>query len=323
MFDLNRKKILITGGGGFIGSNLAKFIEKRFPESEVTIFDKFSDEHDDLETYGSYRNLNFFKGIKIHGDIAVEEDLKKIDKDFDVIFHQAAISNTRIYDEELVFKTNLNSFNFFINKAKNNGTKLIYASSGATYGTLPPPQKVGYERPDNPYGISKLKMDQISLSTIKSTKDAHIVGLRYFNVYGQGESFKKGTSSMIFQLANQLLEGANPKLFFGSDKIYRDFIYINDVMEANLLACIHGNSGIFNVGTGKSRSFKEIADILIKELNLDVEIEYFKNPYEDYQSHTEADISLTQEKLGFTPKFTLEEGIRDYLPFLMKNYESN
>ncbi|NPA03775.1 MAG: NAD-dependent epimerase/dehydratase family protein, partial [Epsilonproteobacteria bacterium] len=148
------------------------------------------------------------------------------------------------------------------------------------------------------------------------------VGLRYFNVYGEREFFKGKTASMILQFGLQLLRGENPKLFEGSEKIKRDFIYVQDVIQANLLACKAKKSGVYNVGTGKARSFKEIVDILCQELNLSPVYEYIPNPYtKQYQYFTQADISSTIKELGYQPKYSLEEGIKATLPYIKKIFE--
>ena len=140
-----------------------------------------------------------------------------------------------------------------------------------------------------------------------------IVGLRFFNVYGPREFFKAKTASMVIQLGHQILDGKSPKLFKSSDKIFRDFIYINDVVQANIKACNPQKNGVYNVGTGISRSFQDIADILLKELEIDISIEYFPNPHKGYQMHTQANIDSSKIYLDFIPKYSLEEGIKDYI----------
>ncbi len=198
---------------------------------------------------------------------------------------------------------------------------MIYASSAATYGNAPSPQIVGSsEQPNNVYGFSKLMMDNMG-QKFAQKYDIHIVGLRYFNVYGKGEFFKNKTASMVLQFGLQMLSNQAPRLFENSDKIFRDFIYIKDVIQANLLA-IKGKSGIYNVGTGNARSFQDIADILQKELDLNLGNEYIKNPFvNQYQFFTQADISSTKENLGYEPKFSLEDGIKDYLEEIKRIYK--
>ena len=317
--DFNNKTILITGGAGFIGSNLAFYFQENYPLSRVVVFDCFRSEgvfsNGNLKSYGHYKNLIGFTGDVICGNINDKSDLVLLnDYKFDYIFHQAAISDTRVYDQEIVMRTNVNSFYDLLEIAKKDGAVIVYASSGATYGSLPSPQSVGKENPENPYGFSKLLMDQIAYRHADANPDITVVGLRFFNVYGPREYYKGNTASMVIQLAHQILDGKAPRLFEGSNLIERDFIYIEDVIQANIKACKSKKNGVFNVGTGNSRSFQEIADILQKELGSNLGTEYFPNPYVGYQLHTQANIGSAQKKLEFEPKFSLEEGIKTYIP---------
>jgi ADP-L-glycero-D-manno-heptose 6-epimerase len=218
-----------------------------------------------------------------------------------------------VYDQEIVMQTNVNSFYDLLNKAKKDNAVMVYASSAATYGSLPSPQTVGNENPENPYGFSKYIMDQIAYRFSDENPDMMIVGLKFFNVYGSREYYKATTSSMVIQLGHQILDGQAPRLFEGSDQILRDFINIEDVMQANIKACNSKQNGTYNVGTGIPRSFQDIADILQKELGTDLGTEYFSNPYDGYQMHTQADISITKTNLGFEPIISLEEGIKAYI----------
>jgi ADP-L-glycero-D-manno-heptose 6-epimerase len=164
-------------------------------------------------------------------------------------------------------------------------------------------------------------MDHLSRDVMKSAKIS-IVGLRYFNVYGPREFFKEKTSSMVIQFGHQLLKGKNPRLFEGSDKIVRDFIFIEDIIQANVLAMHPKKSGIYNVGTGNARSFQDMVDILQKELGSDLACEYIPNPYVGrYQFHTEANIESTKEGLGYAPRYSFEEGIKAYLPEIIRTFE--
>jgi len=321
--DFNNKNILITGGAGFIGSNLAFYFQKNYPDSRIYIFDCFRSEetfsNGNLKSFGHYSNILGFKGDVIAGNINNQEDLKLLDNySFDFIFHQAAISDTRVYDQEVVMKTNVNSFFWFLNKARKDNSTLVYASSAATYGSLPSPQTIGHELPENPYGFSKYAMDCMASNFLKDNPGLRVVGLKFFNVYGPGEYFKNKTSSMVIQLAHQILNDNSPRLFEGSEKILRDFIFIDDVIQANIKACDSRKNGVFNVGTGIPRSFQEIVDILQNELGTNLPVEYFPNPYTGYQMHTQADISLTRKYLDFEPKYSLEDGIKAYIVNIKK-----
>ncbi|WP_270965812.1 ADP-glyceromanno-heptose 6-epimerase [Campylobacter upsaliensis] len=309
-------RIIITGGAGFIGSNLALALQEKH---EVLIIDKMrSDKRLDngnLESFGHFKNLLDFKGELFVGDICEAKSFDVM-REFkpDIIFHQAAISDTTAYNQTQVLSVNLNSFKDFIKLAIKCDSKLIYASSASVYGDMPSPQKVGYEEPKNPYAFSKLMMDKLAQ---KYFNELHIVGLRYFNIYGKNEFFKGKTASMILQFGLQILSGKNPRLFEGSEKIYRDFTYIKDVVNANLKA-LETKSGIYNVGSGKARTFKDIVDILQKELGTNLDYEWIKNPYEKaYQFHTQAHLNENFYK----GKFELETGIRDYLPEIKRIFE--
>ena len=324
--NFNKKTILITGGAGFIGSNLAFYFQENYPKSHVVVFDCFRSEvtfaNGNLQSFGHYKNLIDFKGDVVCGNINNKVGLSLLDDyKFDYIFHQAAISDSRVYDQELVMQTNVNSFYDLLYIAKRDRSVMVYASSAATYGSLPSPQVVGTESPENPYDYSKYAMDQIACRYMKQNPEMSIVGLRYFNVYGPKEYYKAKTSSMVIQLGHQILDGKAPRLFKGSDEIQRDFINIEDVVQANIKACNPKQNGVYNVGTGKPRSFQDIADILQQELVTDLGTDYFPNPYEGYQMHTQADITTTKDCLGFEPKVTLEEGIKAYIPEIRRLHQ--
>lgn len=325
--DLKDKNILITGGAGFIGSNIVHYLNKYHGESKIFIFDKFRDnatfENGNLTSLGHFKNLLNFKGEVIVGDLANSNDLKKLDKyKFDYIFHEGAISDTTCKNQELIIKTNFESLDYFINKIKEIEGVLIYASSAATYGNSKAPNIVGSgESPENAYGFSKLLMDMKLREIIQNNEDENfkIISLRYFNVYGSREYFKGSTASMILQLALQALRNKKVKLFEFGEQI-RDFVYIKDVVQANIKAIEVNKSGIYNVGSGVARSFNDIVDILKLHIG-DFEVEYIKNPYSFYQNHTQADISQTIKDLFYEPRYTLESGIKDYIDEIKRIYK--
>lgn len=317
--NFDNKTILITGGAGFIGSNLAFYFQKHYPKSSIIIFDCFrNDEHfpnGNLKSLGHFKNLIDFEGEIICGNINNKDDLSKLNNfKIDYIFHQAAISDTRVYDQEIIIQTNVNSFYDLLQLALKNKAVMVYASSASTYGNLSSPQIEGNEFPQNPYGYSKYLMDKIANRFSIDNPKMTLVGLKFFNVYGPGEYYKGKTASIVIQLGHQILNGNAPKLFERSNEIFRDFVYIEDVIQANIRACSPKKNGVYNVGTGIPRSFQDIANILQTELGTNLGTNFIPNPYKDYQMHTQADLKNSKANIGYKPNITLEEGIKRYIP---------
>ena len=323
---LNNKKILITGGAGFIGSQLAAYILDNTVEAEVTIFDCFrGDSLDDVfvsSSLGHFENIKNLDLRVIVGDLSERRSLDNLERiEFDIIFHQAAISDTTMHDQAKVLQTNMTSFEFFLEYCKGRDIPLVYASSAATYGDVDAPQTVGRENPLNVYGYSKLMMDRMAFQARKVGHSAPIIGLRYFNVYGPGEFFKGKTASVCMQIALNLLDGRQPVLFEESALYKRDFVYINDVISANISAALCGESGIFNVGSGSPRSFYDVFSLVSKYLDIPIEPKFIVNPHAAYQKLTLADIQDSKDTLGYQPAYDLEKGISDYCSRFTQTYE--
>lgn len=316
--SLKKQRILITGGAGFIGSNLAMYFQKYHPKAEVVIFDCFRNsenfENGNPKSLGHFKNLLDFKGEIITGNLNNPEDFARIKaRKFDYIFHQAAISDTTATNQEAILKTNVNAFKDLIEVCHKHNTTLIYASSAGVYGNTPAPNHIGSgEIPQNAYGFSKLAMDNLVRKYLATASNKiSLVGLRYFNVYGENEFYKHKTASMILQLGLSALREKKVQLFkMGEQK--RDFVYIQDVIQANIKAMRAKKSGIYNVGSGVARSYNDIIDCLKQELG-DFEVQYIDNPYTFFQNHTQANLILTQKFLNYQPRFSLEIGIKNYL----------
>ncbi len=292
-------KCLVTGGAGFIGSNLALELEEQ--GNEVTVVDNLS--------FGNKKNIEGFKGKFIELDISKPFELNG---NFDAIFHQAAISDSRFDDDNEMLRVNFEGFKNTIGLAKKKNAKLIYASSGSLYGNCPTPMKEEQEKNLlSAYAKSKLMMDELAE---KYFEKMHIVGLRYFNVFGPREASKGRPASMIFHLSKQIKAGKKPRIFkWGEQK--RDHIYIKDAVDATIKAIDAKKSGIVNVGTGTATSFNDLIKILNEVLGTNLEPEYFDMPYDPktYQSNTQADTTNTVNFLGFKAKWPLKEGIKDYM----------
>ena len=294
-------KVLVTGGAGFIGSNLALALEVK--GAAVVVLDNY--------LTGNDANLKAFKGERVRGD-AADFSLSKFGK-LDAILHQAAITDTTEMDQGKMFRANVTSHENVLRYAAKVGLRVVYASSAAVYGKGKSPMRESQKpEPANVYGVSKLKMDELTERFLKDQPQVTAVGLRYFNVFGPREEFKASATSMVTQLANQIRSGKRPRVFkYGEQK--RDFVYVKDVVRANLLAMEAKQSGIVNVGTGRATTFNEVILALNRVFGTSLEPDYFDNPYSFYQDNTEADLTLAQKRIGYRPEFTTEEGIRDYL----------
>ena len=289
-------RVLVTGGTGFIGSNLAvKLLEEGYG---VTITGTDAEQ----KVPGAAYLQPGFLGI----DWAV---LGK----FDLLFHQAAINDTTLMDKREMFRANVTaSAELFRYVARNGCKRIVYASSTAVYGNLPAPYKENCPvQPLNPYGESKAELDDYARQFASEYSDVVIVGLRYCNVYGPRENHKGKRASMIYQLAQQM-KNCNPRIFkHGEQK--RDYIYVSDVVQANLLAAKAEKSCIVNCGSGAAITFNDLIKILNKVMGTTRQPEYIDNPYADkYQSHTECDMALAKEKIGFVPQYDIERGINEY-----------
>ena len=297
-------RFLVTGASGFIGSNLALELQKK---CSVVGLCKMAP--------GTMDNLGAFKGEFVKGDIR-DFNYNALGK-FDGIFHQAAITDTTVMDAQLMRSTNVEAFGKILDFALKTGCKkVVYASSAATYGKGKVPMKeTDTPTPANIYGESKVEMEQVAARFVKEHPGMSVVGLRYFNVYGPNEVHKDKAASMVYQLYQQIASGRPPRVFKWGGQ-FRDFIYVKDVVLANLRAYEYKGSGVFNVGTGVPTSFNQVIEVLNSALGASRPTEYFDNPYSFYQDQTQADTEHAEKEMGFKCMFTPEQGIRDYAGIL-------
>lgn len=309
------KNILVTGGAGFIGSNLVLELQSRFSEAEITVIDDFRS--------GSFKNLQSFRGDVVAANIASLDWQKQFGRPvWDAIFHLACITDTTEHDQKLQTHDNVEGFRNLLEFVRSKQTPLVYASSAATYGIT---SGVNTEKsplaPANVYAFSKMICENLARRYTAKHPKWKMIGLRYFNVYGSREAHKGVPASMIYHLAQQMSEGKRPRLFkFGEQK--RDFVYVKDIVNYTIAAMkAKIRSGVFNAGTGIPRAFNDIVSILNSLLGAKLEPDYFDNPYPFYQSHTEASMELTKRALGVKPQYSLEQGIKDYFNsgFLVKS----
>jgi len=298
--------IAVTGGAGFIGSNIIKGLNDA-GEAEILVVDNLSNGEKHL-------NLN---SLSIADYIDKNDYLSNLDKlqNVSTVFHQGACSSTTEQDGKYMMFNNYEYSKILLNYCLKNKINFIYASSAAVYGN----GEKGFieeresEYPLNVYGFSKFAFDNY-VRRILPKAESQVMGLRYFNVYGPQENHKGRMASVAFHLFHQLQETGKMKLFEGSAGFNRDFIHVADTVKINLHFYESKTSGIFNAGTGKTRSFEDIATTL-QHLHGSGELENIPFPKDlrgKYQEFTEAGLNNLRSA-GFTEEFmSLEEGVRQY-----------
>jgi len=298
-----KMRVLVTGGAGFIGSNVARLLEKE--GSQVFILDNFF--------HANFENIIDLNAEVISADILDEGIFKKLPK-IDAVIHEAAITDTTLADNTKMMMVNFVGFKNVLNFCLLRKIKLVYASSAGVYGLAESVMSESNKTtPHNTYGYSKYLCDCLTKKLIGKKNIPSLVGLRYFNVYGSGEAHKEKSASMIYQLYLQMKAGKSPRIFkYGDQK--RDFIYVKDVARITIEALKSKSCNILNVGTGKARSFNEMIAIINKVLKTNLKLEYFDNPYVgNYQNFTQADTTLLKRVLKTEAKFSLDEGIENYI----------
>jgi len=301
--------LLVTGGAGFIGSNLALAFQEKFPRARLTVIDDFRS--------GDFKNLAGYRGDFIAQNLALLDWRGQFgDEKFDAIFHLASITDTTNHNQFEQVHDNVESFRRILEFARPTKTRIVYASSASIYG---PAREASMESngaaPSNIYAFSKAIMDNIALREMKEDPDWTIIGLRYFNVYGPREAHKGAPASMVYHLSKQMKAGQRPRIFrHGEQK--RDFVYVKDIVEGSVLALGAKESGIYNLGYGQARSFNELVEVLNKSLGTNLRPDYFDNPHLHYQNFTEADLTRVRDALGYQPQFPLERGVADYMNWL-------
>ena len=315
--------ILLTGAAGFIGSYLLGYLNRK-GFNDIIIADDFSDE----DKWFNYDDKSFREKINRDELFNWLESGNKVD----YVFHLGARTDTTEFDYTIHEKLNLEYSKKIWQYCVNKNIPLVYASSAATYGA----GELGYSdsheiveqlQPLNPYGVSKNEFDKWALK--QTTQPPFWAGVKFFNVYGPNEYHKGRMASVIFHAYNQIKKSGKVKLFrshntaFRDGEQLRDFIYVADVAEVCYwLMEQQPASGLYNVGTGKARTFNDQVTAIFASLGMPVQIEYIDTPLDirdKYQYFTEADMSKLKSA-GYSQRFySLEDGVADYVKnFLVK-----
>ncbi|MCP9268204.1 ADP-glyceromanno-heptose 6-epimerase [Xenorhabdus sp. XENO-1] len=307
--------IIVTGGAGFIGSNIVKALNDE-GYKDILVVDNLKDGTKfvnlvDLDITDYMDKEDFIASIVAGDDFG----------DIDAIFHEGACSSTTEWDGKYMMDNNYQYSKDILHYCLERQIPFLYASSAATYGGRSDNfiEERQYEKPLNVYGYSKFLFDQY-VRDILPQADSQICGFRYFNVYGPREGHKGSMASVAYHLNNQIHQGQNPKLFAGSEHFQRDFISVGDVAAVNLWFWKNSVSGIFNCGTGRAESFQAVADA-VTEFHTEKSpvVEYIEFPEKlkgRYQSFTQADLTKLRDAGYDKPFKTVAEGVTEYMQWL-------
>ncbi len=306
---MRNRRVLVTGGTGFIGSNLANRLAAN---NEVTVVDN--------GYLGTEDNIG--PGIRCLQRDVVESDLPT---DVDVVFHLAALSSYGMHEDDPMngARVNVEGFVNTVEQARKQGCDtVVYASTSSIYGSqtepcpedMPVTVNTGYE-------ASKLSRERYA-EYFSNHYGLSMAGMRFFSVYqgyGGAEGHKDEYANVIAQFADDIAHGRRPKLY-GDGTQTRDFTHVTDVVDALVAAAEHELNGIYNVGTGEAHSFNTVVDLLNRELDADVAPEYVENPIPEsvYVSDTCADASKLHAATGWKPDVDFESGIHQVCePYLL------
>ncbi len=303
-------RIVITGGAGFIGSNLAQELAYR---AEVCVVD-------DLST-GRVENLAGINGIKfIRGSITDLQLLRAAFRDADFVFHQAALPSVQRSIEDPLHTNEVNikgTLNVLIAARDAGVKKVIYASSSSVYGDTPElPKREGMNpNPLSPYAVTKL-VGEYYCKVFNDVYGLNTISLRYFNVYGPRQDPHSEYAAVIPRFVTRVLRG-EPPIIYGDGEQTRDFTFVKDVVRANILAMESDATGVYNIASGRRISIRELASLIMRLTGRDPGV-VFDEPRRGDVRHSLADISRAGAKMGYKPEYSLEQGLVEVIRWYSK-----
>ena len=293
---------LVTGGAGFIGSNLVEALLAS--RQEVVVLD-------DLST-GSRENL---EGLSGRIDLVQGRSSELLDLKIrpEAIYHLGIPSSSPMYKRDpMLVGEAMNGMIAVLELAKKTGARVVYASTSSLYSGQTPPHREEMEVfVTDYYTEARFSMERMA-ELYRKLFGVRAVGLRFFSVYGPHEAAKREYANIVTQFLWEMMAGRAP-VIYGDGSQTRDFVYVRDVVSALQLAMASDCTGALNVGTGKSYSFNAVAEILAGEMGLDLKAEHVDNPIKNYVRDTLADTTKAEEVLGFRARYSLDEGIGELL----------
>ena len=308
------KRIIVTGGAGFIGSNLARYISNL--QNHVVVIDDLSTgREENISDLIAESKIEFVKGSITDLDF-LEDTFHNID----YIFHEAALPSVprSIKDPVTTNQVNINGTLNVLIAAKNSGVqKVIYASSSSVYGDTPtlPKKETMIPKPQSPYAVSKLT-GEYYCEVFSNVFRLPTVALRYFNVYGPYQDPLSQYAAVIPRFITCILNGQSP-IVYGDGEQTRDFTFINDIIEANILAAESKATGIFNAAGGNRISINQLAASVMEICHKKLKIVHNDSRPGDIK-HSLADRSRATEAFGFTPKYNIENGLKETIKWYQK-----
>ena len=323
--QITKKKILVTGGAGFIGSNLTEALLKL--NNEVICLDNFATgKEENITPFLTNPNYTLIKG-----DIRKLSDCQLAVKGVDYVLHQAALGSVprSIKDPITSNEVNVGGFLNMLTASRDSGVKrFIYAASSSTYGdseVLPKVEdKIG--KPLSPYAITKY-VNELYADVFSQTYGLETIGLRYFNVFGRKQDPNGAYAAVIPKFVSQFMAGESP-VINGNGEFSRDFTYIDNVIQANLLSMITDNkeaiNTVYNVAFGERNTLKDLVELLKKQLTefdskiKDIQVIYGPNRVGDIP-HSLASIDKAKNLLAYNPQFSLEKGLKEAVNWYWNN----
>ena len=323
--ELCNKAILVTGGGGFIGSNLCEALLEK--GNKVVCLDNFATgKRENIKEF--FDNSNF---TLIEGDIRKLEDCLKATKDVDYVLRQAALGSVprSIKDPITSNDVNVSGFLNMLLAARDNRVKrFVFAASSSTYGDSESMPKVEHVigKPLSPYAITKY-VNELYADVFSKTYGLETIGLRYFNVFGRRQDPNGAYAAVIPKFVSELMKGESP-VINGDGNYSRDFTYIDNVIQANLLSLTTTNkkaiNTVYNVGYGDRNTLNDLMGYLKEYLSefdakiSNVDVIYGPNRAGDIP-HSHASVAKAKENLNYNPQFTLQQGLKEAVKWYWEN----
>ena len=308
---MEKIKVVITGGAGFIGSHLVEYWESR--NAEVHVIDNLRS--------GNINNIEPFKNVNFHKvSITDREAVFDILENASYVHHLAAMISVPESIQKPIECVDINInglLNILDAAAKHKVKKIVHSSSAAIYGENPEsPKEISMlPKPKSPYGITKLD-GEYYLQVYHENYALKGIALRYFNVFGPRQDPKSQYAAAIPIFISKAIKN-EPIIIYGDGEQTRDFVYVKDIVQANILAATNENiTGVFNVGRGDAITINEIAKLIIKETNSNSKIIYEETRAGDIK-HSLSSINLTTLNLGYKPKYSLSDGLKETIKYFV------